>query len=124
MSGKRIIILCGLIVGTGMGFSAPLMAQQPASVARLDENHDESLYYQQPTYRPDTREIIHQKAQTRALQRQARLASMSWYGMSNARPTAAPTPFMSLYSPVWQMPGGRPFAWHSDPWPTYVFYVR
>ena len=32
--------------------------------------------------------------------------------MSNGRPIGAPTPFMSRYSPVWEMPGGRPFSWY------------
>ena len=88
------------------------------------EEDRESWYYQQSTYRADARALIHQKAQARALQRQSRLAALSWYGMSNARPTAAPTPFTSLYSPVWQQPGGRPFAWYASSRPTYIFYSR
>jgi len=113
-----------VVIALCMSVFSPLAAQEFGDPAPLDERRDESLYYQQPTYRPDTRAIIHQKAQTRAHQRQSRLASLSWYGMSNGRPTAAPTPFTSLYSPVWQMPGGRPFAWHTRTWPTYVVYVR
>ena len=121
---------CGLRIGllavaTALGWSAlaPAAAQDFAGRA-VEEDQDDSLYYRQPTYRPNPQAIIHEKAQMRALQRQSRLASMSWYGMSNARPTAAPTPFTSLYSPVWQMPGGRPYAWHSTRWPNYVYYSR
>jgi hypothetical protein len=117
------ISLYTVLIGMSMSLSAQLLAEEFARVASLDEPRDASLYYQPPTtYRPDTRAIIHQKAQARAQERQARMASLSWYGMSNARPTAAPTPFTSLYSPVWQMPGGRPFAWHTRTWPTYVVY--
>ena len=90
----------------------------------VEEEREDSLYYQQLTYRPDTRAIIHQKAQARAYQRATRLASTEWYGMYNSRPTAAPTPFTSLYSPVWEMPGGRPYAWHHSFWPGYVVYTR
>ena len=124
MAGIAKSCFLAVMVGLCLGAFSPLAAQEYGDRAPLDEERDESLYYQQPTYRPDTRAIIHQKAQTRAYQRQSRLASMSWYGMSNGRPTAAPTPFMTLYSPVWQMPGGRPFAWHTRTWPTYVVYVR
>ena len=66
--------------------------------------------------------IIQQKAQVRAEQRQERMASMSWYGMSNSRPNAATTPFTSRYSSTWEMPGGRPYSW-TPAWsrPNYVF---
>jgi hypothetical protein len=85
---------------------------------------EESWYREQPAYKPDIQAIIHQKAQIRGDQRQARLASLSWYGMSNSRPTGAPTPFTSRYSPVWEMPGGRPFAWYPYARPGYVMYWR
>src|SRR5688572_24556025 len=85
--------------------------------ASAGDERRESWYYQQ-TYRADARALVHQKAQARAYQRQSRLASLNWYGMTNSRPTAAPTPFTSLYSPVWQQPGGRPFAWAASDRPT------
>jgi hypothetical protein len=101
------------------------VAQEPAGrQPTTGEEPRESWYYQGPVYRADARAIVQQKAQARALQRQARLASLAWYGMSNSRPTAAPTPFTSLYSPVWQQPGGRPFAWYASNRPTYIFYSR
>ncbi len=70
-------------------------------------------YEQDYEYQPDPRFIIHQKAQWRGQQRMGRLAAMRWYGMYNGRPIGAPTPFTSMYSPAWQMPGGRPNAWHT-----------
>jgi hypothetical protein len=123
MAGTLKSGFVAVVIGLCMGVFSPLAAQDYGD-APLDEERDASLYYQQPTYRPNTRAIIHQKAQIRANQRQSRLASLNWYGMSNGRPTAAPTPFTSLYSPVWQMPGGRPYAWHTRTWPTYVVCVR
>ncbi len=124
MDQRLKISFLTVFVGLCTSALSPLAAQELAHRASLDEKRDESLYYQPPTYRPDTRAIIHQKAQTRAYQRQSRLAALNWYGMSNGRPTAAPTPFTSLYSPVWQMPGGRPFAWHARNWPAHFVYVR
>jgi hypothetical protein len=123
MPGTSRISILALAAGIYLAAGSPLAAQGPDNQAVVDEER-ESTYYPQPTYRPDPRSIIHQKAQARAYQRQARLASMSWYGMSNSRPMAASTPFTSRYSPVWEMPGGRPFAWHLNSWPTHVYYVR
>jgi hypothetical protein len=86
---------------------------------------DESLYYQETSgYDPDPQAIVQQKAMERAQQRSLRLASLSWYGMSNARPTAAATPFTSRYSPVWETPGGRPFAWSPGSPQLWQGYVR
>jgi hypothetical protein len=101
---------------------ATALAQEVDSPPPADEPSEESWYYRQPKYEPNPRAIIHEKAFARSSQRQARLAALSWYGMYNARPTAGPTPFTSLYSPVWQQPGGRPFAWYASSRPTYVFY--
>jgi len=112
-------ILLGLCLTTSAA-ADEVAERRPAT----GEEGRESWYYQQPTYRSDARALVHQKAQVRALQRQSRLASLAWYGMYNARPTAAPTPFTSLYSPVWQQPGGRPFAWYASSRPTYVIYTR
>ena len=112
------------VVGLCLSATSITLADEVNRHMGADEERSQSWYNQQPAYQPDTRAIIHQKAQVRAQQRQARMASMSWYGMTNSRPTAAPTPFTSLYSPVWQRPGGRPFAWHACSRPSYVFYTR
>jgi hypothetical protein len=105
-----------------------LTVSGPAWAEDLDRPEDarqdlgQSWYYQQSTaYQPNPRAIIHQKAMARAQQRAHRISSMNWYGMSNLRPTASPTPFMSMYSPAWQMPGGRPFAWYTSGRPTILF---
>jgi hypothetical protein len=93
-------------------------------LSTLDAERDSS-YYTTPSYRPDPRSVVIQKAQARAYQREARLASMAWYGQSNSRPQAAVTPFTSRYSPLWETPGGRPYAWYPTyRWPGYAYYVR
>ncbi len=70
----------------------------------------------------DARTIVQQKAQARAEQRQDRMESLAWYGMSASRPTGAATPFTSRSSPMWEMPGGKPLSWYPS-WaqPNYVF---
>ena len=112
----------------GMGACLALLATRPAAAdetrgrsVRSDEAQQDWYNYDEPSeYRPDPTAIIQQKAMIRAQQRQTRVASMQWYGMSNARPTAAATPFCSMYSPAWQMPGGRPFAWYGSQRPIII----
>jgi hypothetical protein len=112
-----------IAIGVGLTVCSSAMAQD-IDLSALDAERD-STYYQAPTYNPNPRAIVIGKAQARAAQREARLASMSWYGMSNSRPQAASTPFTSRYSPVWEMPGGKPYSWYPTyRWPGFVYYVR
>jgi hypothetical protein len=124
MPGTMKLCALAMVIGTCLSLTSPISAQEVARGSLVDDERDASLYYPAPTNRPDARAIIHQKAQIRAYQRQSRLAALNWYGMSNSRPTAAPTPFTSRYSPTWEMPGGRPFSWHVANWPVYVYYTR
>jgi hypothetical protein len=90
-TNMRVTLIIGIVVFTAGMFTAagrPLAAQERVdnNDSTADDGRDASWYYPQPTYRPNPQAIIHEKAQTRAAQRQARLASLSWYGMSNLRP--------------------------------------
>ncbi|MGE3639373.1 MAG: hypothetical protein AB7G28_12510 [Pirellulales bacterium] len=89
---------------------------------------DDSWYYhpQQETKptKPNPREIAQQRAMIRGAQRDARMASMAWYGLSNSRPTAAPIAFCTpLYGPAWQSPYGAGFSWRMGQ-PTYIVTSR
>jgi hypothetical protein len=126
MASKTSILVI-LLAGLSFTAARPVVAQGLDSPAQVvDTRTDDSEYtqstYTPPAYEPNPRMIIHQNAQTRAQQRQLRMSSMAWYGMSNSRPTASPTPYASLYSPVWQMPGGRPYGWYSWNRPTVMIY--
>jgi hypothetical protein len=121
MSIRFRLTLQAAVLGTCLIACSTLVAQEPDTQLPTQEQAGES-WYRQSTYQPNPRAIIHEKAFVRSSQRQARLAALSWYGVYNARPTAGPTPFTSLYSPAWQLPGGRPFAWYASSRPTYVFY--
>lgn len=94
-----------------------LVVEEPAADAP-DSWYEETTTMAQPT----PRMIIQQKAQLRAIQRMARMESMKWYGMSPSRPLYNATPFTGIPSPRYEMPGGRPFAWH--PADTRVLIVR
>jgi hypothetical protein len=118
-----------IVVGFGLTIcSYPCLAagnfMGTAATEEPGEKHEQSWYREQSANRPDTQAIIIQKAQIRAEQRNSRMASMQWYGMSNARPQGAPTPFMSRYSPLWEMPGGKPYSWVPQSRPGYVMYWR
>lgn len=110
------------IVAIGLTAYSCLAAGDFVTKPADDDARDQSWNREQRTkIKLDARSIVQQKAQIRAEQRQDRMASMSWYGMSNSRPNAATTPFTSRYSSVWEMPGGRPYSW-TPAWsrPNYV----
>jgi len=134
----RLFAMARLYLGA-MLFGSLLVIAAPARAAAADEidvevsspvnqnrsqARDDSWYYQpsnEPTaYKPNPKMIVQQRAMEHGQQRANRLAALNWYGMSNSRPTASPTPFTTLYSPAWQSPGGRPFAWYPGR-PTYIF---
>jgi hypothetical protein len=73
----------------------------------------EQWYYRRAPERTPEFTVAQLKAQARGAQRMARLEALRWYGFSNSRPVAAAIPWTTMYSPAWQMPGGRPFAWHA-----------
>lgn len=89
----------------------------PATSAPASEN----WYYRAPPAKVNPPTIAQQKSAVRAQQRMARLEAMRWYGFSASRPQATAMAFTSMYSPAWQMPGGRPFAWYSGSRPVVIF---
>ena len=92
--------------------------------ADAEESHEQSWNREQKaSSKEEARAIVQQKAQVRAEQRMDRLASSSWYGMSNSRPSGSSTPFTSRYGSSWEMPGGRPYSWYpAYARPNYVFF--
>lgn len=109
-----------LVVAAASVLASAAIAQdvaQPAEPAPLGE---EGTYYRPVTERTPPVRLSVQKAQARGAQRMARLDAMRWYGFSNSRPTAAAIPWTTMYSPAWQTPGGRPFAWYQTKRPVVV----
>jgi hypothetical protein len=78
-------------------------------------------WYPKAEKRNDNPTIAQQKAMDRGAQRMARLEASRWYGFSNSRPTASGMPFTTMYSPAWQQPGGRPFAWYTSSRPIVIY---
>src|SRR5439155_15239195 len=112
MTGSWKLAAQFCLVAIGLAASSCFAAGEFATTAAGEETHEQSWNREQKVHNKlDARAIVQQKALVRAEQRQERMASMSWYGMSNSRPNAATTPFTSRYSSVWEMPGGRPYSW-------------
>lgn len=60
-------------------------------------------------------EIIQQKAQMKAAQRQSRIAAREWYGYSQSRPKTSATPFSGMYGAQFQGHSiGRPSAHYAQ----------
>lgn len=119
---RALALSIGLAIGSGTCLAAGNLAA-PTTTSTGEEQQSES-WYREHAAKPDAKAIAQQKAMVRADQRMARMASMQWYGMSNSRPQASGTPFSTRYSPLWEMPGGRPYAWYPMSRPGYVMYWR
>jgi hypothetical protein len=82
---------------------------------------DEAWSYRNPPQREAKPTLAQERAIVRGQQRAARLEAMRWYGFSGSRPTASGIPFTTMYSPAWQQPGGRPFAWYTSSRPIIIY---
>lgn len=81
----------------------------------------EMWFYEQERARQESpKYAVRRKAELRSTQRQQRLATMKWYGMSNTRPTANPTPLFSTYAPTWVSGAADPLRWHVGARTIYV----
>ena len=123
----KTIRTLGLTIATAAAVSAtgPLRgyAQEFDAAPTDKEAAAEDSWYRSPAPRAEKQTLAQEKAIARGQQRMARLDAMRWYGFSNSRPTAAAMPYTTMYSPAWQQPGGRPFAWYNNSRPI-VIYVR
>jgi hypothetical protein len=103
---------------TLVGITGSARAQEASPKAPKSEGGSEQWYRtEQPA---KELKLSTQRAIARGEQRSARLEAMRWYGFSNSRPLATGIPFTAMYSPAWQQPGGRPFAWHTSTRPIVI----
>jgi hypothetical protein len=124
MSGWLKLILQVGIVSVSISAGPCFAKGTPMNTDTDQESHEQSWNREQTTNtKQDARAIVQQKAQARAEQRNDRLASSAWFGISNSRPSGSSTPFTSRYGSSWEMPGGRPYSWN-PPYsrPNYVFF--
>lgn len=114
---KRTVF--ALIVGLSTVTTAAAQGPAPAAPkinARVSTSElhatQEMWFYEQELQRyNDPKLAVRKKAEFRAAQRERRLAAMQWFGMSNSRPMASPTPVMGTYSPMWTSNYIDPYRW-------------
>jgi len=115
---------CALLVAAAAGISAaatiPRCYGQEFDAPADEAAATEDSWYSSPAPRSEKQSLAREKAIQRGAQRMARLEALRWYGFSNSRPTAATMPFTTMYSPAWQQPGGRPFAWYTTSRPIVI----
>ncbi len=82
------------------------------------------LYLQDQKRHDDPSQAVRRKAEFKASQRMNRMATMKWFGMSNARPQAAAVPMMGVYSPAWIGNGYDRYDWVGGAYPSATIYVE
>ncbi len=98
---------------------------------RVAPSHDGSInnvsptpamwFYEQERIRQeDPKLAVRRRAETRGQQRQDRLASQNWFGVSNSRPMASTTPWFGGYSAYWGSNTYDPLRWRASTAPVVV----
>lgn len=92
--------------------SAPSLRRDASTSNGATNQTPEMWFYEQERSRwEDPKEAVRRKAEFRSAQRGNRIASSHWYGMSNSRPAANPTPLFGTYSPTWVSNSFDPNRW-------------
>ena len=120
---------CALSFFLVAGFAALCFADDPprpsvspsdSSVGTLVPTPEMWFYEQERTRHDDVKLSIRRRAETRGQERQARLASQKWYGISNSRPTVSPTGWLNGYSDHWGSNTANPIRWRMPAVPLIV----
>lgn len=113
-------LLAALAVTASLTATAPVRAAEAEDADHAAATEEDYYYQATPSAGKPVR-LSQVKAAARAEQRMARLDAMRWYGFSGSRPTATAMAFTTMYSPAWQQPGGRPFAWYHASRPLWIY---
>jgi hypothetical protein len=101
--------------------SAPRVAPTPDSSVGILAPTPEMWFYEQERIRHDDPKMaVRRRAEQRGQDRQLRLASQKWYGISNSRPTVSPTPWFAGYSDHWGSNTCDPLRWRMPTVPLLV----
>ncbi len=84
---------------------------QESSLGVLTPTPEMWFYEQERIRHDDSKLTIRRRAELRGLQRQERLASLRWYGLSNSRPSVSITPWFGSYSANWGSNTADPMRW-------------
>ena len=98
-------------------------AAQDQAADEIAKTEDMWFYLQELRRYDDPQVVIRRKAEKKADQRRQRLAAMKWYGYSQSRPFANPTPSCGWYSPMWVGNGADPYQWIGNAYVTTAVRV-
>jgi hypothetical protein len=79
------------------------------------------LYEQELKRHDDPKLAVRRAAEYRATQRQRRIESRKWFGLSNSRPVASPNPWYETYSPMWTGNTAFPYEWSGAGGPAVAY---
>jgi hypothetical protein len=102
-------------------FSRP--AGHDPAVGQIAQTEEMWFYLQELRRYDDPQVVIRRKAEKKGEQRRQRLAAMKWFGWSQSRPTASPTPWTGVYSPSWVGNGADPYHWIGNAYVTTAVRV-
>jgi len=115
-----------LAIASGLGLmllAAPVYAEKPVapsyglgtavSPGELKATPEMWFYDQAMRQYADPKMAVRAKAELRESQRQHRIESRKWFGLSNSRPTVGSDPFHGDYAPHWVSNSGYyPLRWN------------
>jgi hypothetical protein len=114
-------LLFAVMVVPAVLFAVSARAQEPDRLMRplgqgpvteqVAQTEDMWFYLQELRRHDDPQVAIRKKAEKKGEQRRSRLAAMKWFGWSQSRPTASPTPWNGVYAPHWAGNGIDPSMW-------------
>ncbi len=113
-----------LLVFAGRPAPAALLAKAENAKAPTASNQETWSYPQRQSRQASTADAIRRNAEFRSLQRHHRIASARWYGFSNSRPTATPTPWWGTHRAAWVSgTARRNYAFPGTHWPSHFVYA-
>ncbi len=115
------ILLLAMVAATASSWTSLAYSHENGEQGDQTNLSPDMWFYQQYQKRyDDPQTAVRRKAEFRAQQRQLRIATRKWYGLSNSRPQVSPLPWTSTYGAQWQGNYYRPDAWFSAGRPTVI----
>jgi hypothetical protein len=125
------VAILAAFVSTNLRAEEPKIAQLSATTAtpidlsagQVTATPEMWFYTQELRRYDDPRNAIRAQAAMKTAQRNARLAAMQWYGLSNSRPLTGVDCLHGVYAPRWVSNGYNPAEWVGAAGATTIYYA-
>ncbi len=117
------MLICSVVAAQDLD-KLPKAGDQIVVDNQTTQTEDMWFYLQELRRYDDPQTAIRRKAELKGNQRRSRLAAMKWFGWSQSRPSANPTPIMGYYSPMWAGNGSDPNLWIGNSYVTTAIRVE